>query len=152
MKALTLDQPYASLVVDGIKTIETRSWPPPREMDGLTVAIHSSAKKSLTGATGCVLGTVAVVGAFRIGQLHTDGPRGFVTRTGNEDDRRGITHPSVPIDDYGDFTPGRWVWLLFGPKRIWPPLPARGRQRLWDLTDEQVQTIRNRYLPGNDDG
>jgi hypothetical protein len=34
---------------------------------------------------------------------------------------------------YGDFTPGRYAWLLDDVEPVDPPIPARGRQRLWDL-------------------
>ena len=34
MRAITLHQPYASLVANGAKTIETRSWAPPRALIG----------------------------------------------------------------------------------------------------------------------
>ena len=30
MKAISLWQPWASLVAEGVKTIETRSWAPPK--------------------------------------------------------------------------------------------------------------------------
>ena len=41
MKALTLHQPWASLIADGRKAIETRSWPPPRTLIGKRIAIHA---------------------------------------------------------------------------------------------------------------
>ena len=41
MKALNLHQPSASLIADGRKTIETRSWPPPRALVGERIAIHA---------------------------------------------------------------------------------------------------------------
>ena len=44
MKALTLHQPWASLIADGRKTIETRSWAPPRTLIGERIAIHASLK------------------------------------------------------------------------------------------------------------
>ena len=34
MKAITLHQPWASLIACGLKTIETRDWPPPRAVGG----------------------------------------------------------------------------------------------------------------------
>ena len=45
MKALTLDQPYANLVADRVKRIETRSWPAPRGTVGQWVAIHASKRR-----------------------------------------------------------------------------------------------------------
>jgi hypothetical protein len=39
------------------------------------------------------------------------------------------------IDDqrpFGDFTPGRFAWLLDNIQRLDPPIPARGRQGFWE--------------------
>ena len=44
MKAITVKQPWASLIIHWGKDIENRSWPLPRFMRGQRVAIHSSAK------------------------------------------------------------------------------------------------------------
>ena len=41
MKALTLHQPWASLIADGRKPFETRSWAPPRSLIGRRIAIHA---------------------------------------------------------------------------------------------------------------
>ena len=41
MYAITLHQPWASLIALGIKTVETRSWPAPALLVGQTIAIHA---------------------------------------------------------------------------------------------------------------
>ena len=41
MYAITLHQPWASLIALGIKTVETRSWPAPDRLMGQTIAIHA---------------------------------------------------------------------------------------------------------------
>lgn len=41
MKALTIRQPYATLIALGVKTIETRSWRAPQALIGQTIAIHA---------------------------------------------------------------------------------------------------------------
>ena len=44
MKAITLHQPYASLIASGIKTVETRSWRPGGRLEiiiGERIAIHA---------------------------------------------------------------------------------------------------------------
>ena len=41
MKAITLHQPFASLIANGTKTIETRSWAPPKALIGQRIAIHA---------------------------------------------------------------------------------------------------------------
>ena len=45
MKALTLYQPWASLIAIGAKQFETRSWPAPRTAIGDVVAIHAGRKE-----------------------------------------------------------------------------------------------------------
>ena len=42
MKAITIKQPWASLIVHGIKNIENRTWPCPKKYLGQKVLIHSS--------------------------------------------------------------------------------------------------------------
>lgn len=44
MKAITIKQPWASLIVHGIKNIENRTWPCPKKYLGQRVLIHSSGK------------------------------------------------------------------------------------------------------------
>lgn len=39
---------------------------------------------------------------------------------------------------YGDFTPGRWAWLLDNIRPLAEPVPSRGRQGLWDIGDAAV--------------
>ena len=45
MKALTLWQPWASLVVAGAKPYEFRSWRPPASIVGERIVIHAGARK-----------------------------------------------------------------------------------------------------------
>ena len=44
MKAITIKQPWASLIVHGIKDIENRTWSCPKKYLGQRVLIHSSGK------------------------------------------------------------------------------------------------------------
>lgn len=44
MKAISLWQPWASLIAAGVKPFETRHWPPPRSLIGQTIAIHAAKK------------------------------------------------------------------------------------------------------------
>ena len=44
MKAITIKQPWASLIVHGIKDIENRTWPCPDKYIGQRVLIHASLK------------------------------------------------------------------------------------------------------------
>ena len=49
MYAISLWQPYASLIAEGIKVQETRNWAPPKHLIGERIAIHA-AKRRLTKA------------------------------------------------------------------------------------------------------
>ena len=48
MKALTLHEPYASLIASGRKRFETRGWPPPRGLIGERIAIHAAKHRGPT--------------------------------------------------------------------------------------------------------
>lgn len=44
MKAISLWQPWASLIACGVKPYETRDWAPPRGLIGQPIAIHAAKK------------------------------------------------------------------------------------------------------------
>ena len=45
MRAFTLHQPRAQLMVWGLKNIETRSWTAPRDLIGQRMAIHAGKRE-----------------------------------------------------------------------------------------------------------
>lgn len=45
MKAVTLWQPWASLIAAEVKRFETRSWAPPEALIGTRIAVHAAARK-----------------------------------------------------------------------------------------------------------
>lgn len=45
MKALTIWQPWASLIIAGAKPFEFRGWRPPRALIGQRIVIHAAARK-----------------------------------------------------------------------------------------------------------
>src|SRR5260370_37615147 len=96
MKALTLYQPWASLIVDGIKMLETR--PRPLSHRGY-LAIHAGLK-------------VDVEACKEFGYDWTDIPRGAVLGIVNMVECLPTTHPLVKADAYGDFRPGRYAYFL----------------------------------------
>ncbi len=50
--ALTVQQPYASLIVRGIKHYETRTWKVPSRLIGETIAIHAAKSGKLIKVVG----------------------------------------------------------------------------------------------------
>mgnify|MGYP001448991868 CR=1 FL=1 len=134
MKAITLWQPWASLVAVGAKRYETRSWPAPKTLRvGDLLAIHAAGR------------------SYDISEIDTDGkllracqtrrvwplialPHGEVVaicRFGGCH-RTGLLAPDEEEQVVGDWSPGRYAWLLERVCRLAPTIPARGYQGLWD--------------------
>lgn len=132
MKALSLLQPWASLVVMGIKTIETRSWATQYRGELL---IHASKSKagSIFGTEapfkkyikdfnklpfGAIIGKAELNNVLRVETLlYTDE---FINRLTMEEKA------------FGDYTEGRYAWILNGPVIFNTPTPARGMLSLWE--------------------
>ena len=176
MKAISLWQPWASLIACGAKPFETRHWAPPRELIGESIAIHA-AKKIDKGAAqfaeeliygqhesggfeladkladsfslapddlmglfggavmpiGCIVAVARLDAAFQLGDPAegTAMPSARVVRR--------ITSRVMPecftvrFDDFGDYAPGRWAWLLRDVRPINPPVAMKGAQGFFDL-------------------
>ena len=128
MKALTLTQPWASLVILGVKRVETRSWRTSYEgplaihaakgwtRDDVDFAFDLAARDilpllpSIELPRGAVLGTVVFTGYRPTGGMRPS----------------GIEHL------LGDFTLGRFAWCLTLPREFAEPIPARGALGLWE--------------------
>lgn len=158
MKALTLTQPYATLVAFRDKLIETRSWA--TKYRG-PLAIHAGAGLGPVGnRRGLVrllrgshfetaLGPIYGYGVMSIDKM----PRGAIVATcelvdcvpsetimaafgayGPEDQSGG--RRLWPLTDqelaFGDYSPGRYAWLLADVKPLATPIPAKGALGLWD--------------------
>ena len=58
-------------------------------------------------------------------------------------DRFGQEHRDayrMNSDPYGDYSEGRWIWLLSRVRPVEPPIEARGNQGVWILPqDVRVQ-------------
>lgn len=120
MKAITLIQPWASLIVDGRKKIETRSWP--TSYRGL-LAIHAGKKMEEEFA------------AIECG--YTEMPLGSVLGIAELVDCVRMTPATIAAtDDYerlwGCYEVGRFAWHLRLLEKFASPIPARGAQGLWN--------------------
>lgn len=148
MRCITLTQPWATLVAIGAKKIETRSW--------LTsyrgpLAIHAA--KGL-GPVGGKLGLMnlcrtepfrsVLVGAGYLGtpalplgaivavcELGAIIPVESVPREGDRDTLQGWTLTDQERA-FGDYTPGRYAWLLADVKMLAEPIPCKGALSLWE--------------------
>lgn len=158
MKALTLWQPWASLVALGVKTIETRSWltkyrgplaihaaasmPPygKRYVKGMTVVKDAWGLWKVTGRDvyapvplGAVVATCTLVDVVPTDEIQWNGSGGHGWLAGGPAYERHPARAYVYEDQrpYGDFTAGRFAWLLADIVPPDPPVPAKGHQGLW---------------------
>jgi hypothetical protein len=137
MKALSLIQPWASLVISGAKRIETRSFPAPRAMWGQRFLVHAS-----KGWTAQERALVQMQEPFcsALGHVSTkDIPRGVILGSvqlleclPTDRVRDGL---SVQEEAFGDFSAGRWAWMLANPLRLPALEPAKGALGFWEYPD-----------------
>jgi hypothetical protein len=133
IKALSLTQPWATLLSIGAKRFETRSWR--TEYRGL-VAIHAAKgypkwARELTANDARFRDTLINAGYYSVHEL----PLGVILAVGELVDCRLAHYILNPLSDeekaFGDFSYGRWAWA-FEKVRVLPePIPVKGTLRLW---------------------
>ena len=130
MKAITLWQPWASMVAAGEKTVETRTWRTPHRG---RLAIHAA--KYVVPDLSHDLRDRA---EFVLRQPLAEFPRGAIVAVVSLYDiaRTEDWNPSVFRRMWGDFTPGRWAWKFTRIVALDPPIPARGYQGMWEWKEE----------------
>lgn len=139
MKAITIHQPFAELIARGIKTIETRPW---KTLHRGPIAIHAGAKSfrqvdelywgtALQGAPYQAMAILAAKFGMSSGSYKRGSVIAIAELVGIEPIFRDAC-PSKANRDFGDFTPGRWAWHLDNVRRLKQPVPARGKQGLWE--------------------
>lgn len=159
MKALTLWQPWASLIAQGNKKFETRSWATyyrgpllihaakriPRKGDAnqqIVTALKDSGIKQIGDLPfGAAICTVYLLNIFRVEDVLD---RGWI---------------SPEERDFGDYSPGRFAWQFVNLCPMPTPIPMIGRQGLWTaeieaimgprIITEQGATTRPPHSPGD---
>lgn len=148
MRALSLIEPWATLVAAGKKRYETRSWaaPPSAIGSSVRIAIHASkSREAIKDGTasqlmhavglespdpwplGMIIAVVSVTGCYR-----------------TESVRDNLDGMELILGNYGD---GRYAWRLEGLWRLQQPIPCRGSLGLWEVpVDVRAQLIAERLL------
>lgn len=116
MKALSLIQPWASLIVDLRKPWETRSWD--TKYRG-PLAIHAGAK-------------IDKQACLDFGYDPKTIPSRSVLGVANLDRCVRFPHVDAPPDPYGDFTPGRYGFHMADVLKFAVPVLAKGSLGLWN--------------------
>ena len=147
-----MTQPWATLVAIGANVIETRDWP--TKYRG-PVAIHAAKGfppdaralcrtepfRAALAAGGYVsaddLPRGAIVAVVVLQALLACGPS--TVREIRARSRRGELPPHEA--DFGDFSDGRYGFVLDDVRRVDPPVPARGMLGLWEVPEETQEQI-----------
>lgn len=133
MKALSLWQPWASLVAVGAKRIETRHWHPPAGLIGERIAIHAAKRKprAMTDRMHCALGGSLAMPTPAL-------PLGAIVCTVRLARVEPITAElcralSNAELTFGNYIAGRYAWHLTDVHRLETPIPTIGRQGFFDV-------------------
>ena len=130
MQAITLWQPWASLIADGLKQYETRSWATKHRG---TLAIHASVNKTyvpqgpegLRYPLGAVVAVATLAGCYRTEEI--------------------IDSITAAEWQRGDWTSGRYAWLLGHVYKLPSPLAVSGHQRIWGLPTPHREVLTKQY-------
>lgn len=160
IRALTILQPWASLIAHGPKRIENRTWEPPRSLVGAYLAIHAGKRidpESWEGAadtaTGAKLELPVIEGLLDAEDL--DARAG-----GGNKHRQKYAAAAVP---YGAVvavarlvgtvraSSDTWFcgpvgWQLADVVALREPVPCNGAQGLWELPPEVRARVRAQYM------
>lgn len=130
--ALTLWQPWATLIAQEIKRVETRSWA--TDYRG-PIAIHAAKKSIYTGnpelldllVKDCEPPLGAVVAIADLIDCVEMTPE-FIAQQSDQELK------------CGDWTPGRFAWILEIIRPVVPAISATGGQKLWNWVGTSIKT------------
>ncbi len=145
MKAITLHQPYASLIAAGLKRYETRSFKTNHR--GL-IAIHAGQQRQLLTREQKVILYLPEykddeeLKKIRYGQY----PLGAIVAVVEikdcilmDEDFMGL---QTPVElACGDWKVGRYAWELTNIRPVIKPYYVKGQQGIWFVTDEIEQIV-----------
>lgn len=141
IKALSLTQPWATLLAIGAKHIETRGW---KTHYRGSMAIHASKGFPADCRALCAQEpflTALAIGVHGFKALWQNLPLGCVLAIGELFDVVKITAangPGEPERSFGDYTPGRYAWHFRNVVPLDKPVPAKGMLQLWDWSQPSV--------------
>lgn len=171
MKAISIYQPWATLIAIGAKKYETRSW---MAYHRGMIAIHASARWNRDLARLCRVQpfmSALFNAGYRV-EHSWMGPKGSVGDYGlplgcivgvarldvcsPTSDVHGNLHKWMSELErversFGDFSPGRHAYRLDDDVRLERPIVLRGHMRIWELepdvareVEDQVSCVRSR--------
>lgn len=175
LRCVSLWQPWASGVAEGLKHWETRSWS--TDYRGELAIASTSGRPKEAGEhlrellphracpQGGILAVADLIEVFPIVAPVEEQPLepGVDCVALDEDgdlrvwrwsDPLGIGHPYMVVGTspilhghdelpWGDYTPGRFVWVLDRVRRLPHPVPVLGKQRIYYLDETAERLVRS---------
>lgn len=134
MKAITLYQPWATLVAIRAKKIETRSWATAYRGP---LAIHAGKSTEFLSLCGQEPYRSILLAHFGAEWCPSELPLGAVVATAElyaveQMTPELIAATAAPERSFGLYEPGRFAWSLRAIRPLAEPAPARGYQMLWN--------------------
>ena len=134
MNAITIYQPWATLIAIGAKSYETRTWRPNLKSNSF-LAIHAAKQFDMAEKYLCLrepvssllnnanyhtinqLPTGAIVAIAKFQQAHPTNNNLFISNQ-----ERAL----------GNFSPNRYAWQLKIILRLEQPIPTQGQKNIWN--------------------
>ena len=139
VKAITLWQPWATLVALGLKMYETRSWHTNHR--GL-LAIHAAGRGLFRPGYMDAANTAIVAPGLKIEDL----PFGSIVAV--VDLSRCVRISQMMIHEIkegerlvGDWTPGRYAWKLDNVRQLSEPVVCNGARKLWNVPTSLIELL-----------
>ena len=136
MKAISLWQPWASAIADGKKKIETRSWY--TKYRG-PLLIHAT-KKIISTPERIVIKSLC--NQYGYNPYFYAMPYGEIICRVVLVHCKLITIYNIPDGlemNLGDYTQGRFMWIIDHLKKFKTPIPFRGSQGFFEVPDELME-------------
>ncbi|MCH2245763.1 MAG: ASCH domain-containing protein [Crocosphaera sp.] len=142
IKAISLHQPYASLIAMGLKQFETRSWSTNyRGKLVICAALKNSKQQQLNYET--------LANSFDLDltvQPWSSLPLGMAIAVVDLTDCIEMTDEFIDEQSEaellcGHWESGRFAWKLENVQPFPQPFPIKGKQGLWNITDEEFEQL-----------
>jgi hypothetical protein len=163
MRALTIWQPWASLIIEGCKPFEFRKWPAYEFAIGQRIVIHASARLPKAHEIAHLLNDpLRLIGSCGIGDDKMAAAHALVDREWN---RKGALPLAVGLGTAilgkpfrcsdrvwegvaQDFvSPDMWAWPMLEIDRWAAPIPMKGAQGFWNWpTHAASEAVRGALL------
>lgn len=140
MRGITVRQPWAWLIAEGLKPVENRDHPAiigqARKLVGQRIAIHAGVKGADAWTVAAAIRDVTVEQATEIADqcghiIATARVVGII--------ERGEVHP---LNAHPLRTNDRFALVLDDVRKLPTPIEAKGKLGLWPLTPEQERAVR----------